>query len=360
MWWTDQFDENSVRIAHRRHLERHLRARGLDPRDRLGSQILQPPQHGVDIDSQKRNQQEAVRGHPGRSDRWRVAFEFQQFQHARFWICRVAEVDRAGSGRADTENGGPVPFEYRDVGEDTQADAIAVEAQAAVDVRGDDPCVMYALHIQDSASRNERASAGTVVAVSSSVEQARKKSAKALATRRRLIDAAARMFADRGYENTSVRDLGNELGMTSGAIYTHFRNKADLLAAAVASTIADQVDQPETPAGSSYVDGAASIFTHYERQTMLRTLLLGGAAAARGDDAVRDRLRDIQVDRMAEWMEVARRDQTAGKVAPDVDVDTLVKLLWALEFGLVIFDVCGIEPPDIEQTVALVTRLVGG
>lgn len=196
--------------------------------------------------------------------------------------------------------------------------------------------------------------------MSSSVEQARKKSAKAVATRKRLIDAAARMFADRGYENTSVRDLGNELGMTSGAIYTHFRNKADLLAAAVATTIADQVDRPQTPAGSSYLEGAASIFEHYDRQKMLRALLLGGAAAARGDDAVRDRLRDIQVERMTTWMDVASRDQEAGKVTGDVDVDTLVKLLWALEFGLVIFDVCGIEPPDIEQTVAIVTRLVGG
>src|ERR671922_743338 len=90
------------------------------------------------------------------------------------------------------------------------------------------------------------------------------KTAKAKVTRRRLLDAAATMFAERGYEHTSMRGLGDELGLTSGAVYVHFRNKADLLAATVAEAIAEEVDRPPESGGATYLEGAASLFARHE------------------------------------------------------------------------------------------------
>src|SRR4051794_16336277 len=48
-------------------------------------------------------------------------------------------------------------------------------------------------------------------------------------TRRRIIEAAARLFAERGYAGTSIRDLALDLGMTKAALYYHFAAKEDLL-----------------------------------------------------------------------------------------------------------------------------------
>ena len=47
------------------------------------------------------------------------------------------------------------------------------------------------------------------------------------------------LFIEQGYGAVSVRDLARRTQVTSGAIYGHFRNKADLLVAA----IADHIDQ---------------------------------------------------------------------------------------------------------------------
>ncbi|HSJ84925.1 MAG TPA: TetR/AcrR family transcriptional regulator [Acidimicrobiia bacterium] len=44
-----------------------------------------------------------------------------------------------------------------------------------------------------------------------------------------VIAAAGRLFAERGYHGTSMRDLGRELGMLGSSLYAHVDSKQDLL-----------------------------------------------------------------------------------------------------------------------------------
>lgn len=46
-----------------------------------------------------------------------------------------------------------------------------------------------------------------------------------------LLDAAARLFARRGYAATSMREIGDEARMLSGSVYYHFPSKDELLLA---------------------------------------------------------------------------------------------------------------------------------
>jgi TetR/AcrR family acrAB operon transcriptional repressor len=50
----------------------------------------------------------------------------------------------------------------------------------------------------------------------------------ALATRSSLLDAAERLFQAKGVSRTSLNDIALEAGTTRGAIYWHFKDKADL------------------------------------------------------------------------------------------------------------------------------------
>jgi len=49
--------------------------------------------------------------------------------------------------------------------------------------------------------------------------------------REALLDAAAVMFAAKGYDGTSIRDIAGAVGMLSGSMYYHFKSKEDLLLA---------------------------------------------------------------------------------------------------------------------------------
>ena len=50
----------------------------------------------------------------------------------------------------------------------------------------------------------------------------------ALATRHSLLDAAERVFQAKGVSQTSLADIAADAGTTRGAIYWHFKDKADL------------------------------------------------------------------------------------------------------------------------------------
>jgi AcrR family transcriptional regulator len=63
----------------------------------------------------------------------------------------------------------------------------------------------------------------------------KEKGTKRLRTRARLVDAAARVVAEKGFERTSLEDVAARAGMTRGAIYGNFRNKEDLFLAVVAT-----------------------------------------------------------------------------------------------------------------------------
>ncbi len=48
------------------------------------------------------------------------------------------------------------------------------------------------------------------------------------ATKENILHTALRLFAQNGYEATSVSDIAGELGMTKGALYKHYKNKRDI------------------------------------------------------------------------------------------------------------------------------------
>ena len=61
--------------------------------------------------------------------------------------------------------------------------------------------------------------------------------------RMELIRAAAKLFRDQGYERTTVRDLGNAVGLQSGSLFYHFRTKEEILVAVMALGITATTEQ---------------------------------------------------------------------------------------------------------------------
>ncbi|MBB5913521.1 AcrR family transcriptional regulator [Nocardia transvalensis] len=49
-------------------------------------------------------------------------------------------------------------------------------------------------------------------------------------TRERIRVTAMELFAERGYEKTSLREIAERLGVTKAALYYHFRTKEDIVA----------------------------------------------------------------------------------------------------------------------------------
>ena len=76
-------------------------------------------------------------------------------------------------------------------------------------------------------------------------------------TKEKILETALKLFAKDGYEAVSVSDIADELGITKGALYKHYKNKRDIfdsILARMEQNDADQAtehDMPETSLSES-------------------------------------------------------------------------------------------------------------
>jgi len=197
----------------------------------------------------------------------------------------------------------------------------------------------------------------SVSAVRTSARPARP-TAKAQATRAGLVEAAGHLFAEDGFAAASLQDLGRRLGLTTGAIYGHFRGKADLLAAAVMARITRDLEAPQWEHPQSFVDSLQEVFRRPAPRRAMRALLLEGAVAARTDPEVREQLKIGLEARLADWTSLYETWQREQPLDPDVDMATVVKILYAIELGLASYEALGIEPPAGAPAADVIRRLV--
>jgi TetR/AcrR family transcriptional regulator, transcriptional repressor for nem operon len=61
--------------------------------------------------------------------------------------------------------------------------------------------------------------------------------------RERVLDVAARLFRERGFDGVGVSDLMKAAGLTHGGFYGHFASKEDLMAQACARALAGSLDR---------------------------------------------------------------------------------------------------------------------
>jgi AcrR family transcriptional regulator len=88
----------------------------------------------------------------------------------------------------------------------------------------------------EAAGRGERPARGETPRGES---PARGEAARGTDTRARIQQVAVELFAEQGYEKTSLREIAGRLDVTKAALYYHFKSKEDI----VASLVADYVGQ---------------------------------------------------------------------------------------------------------------------
>jgi AcrR family transcriptional regulator len=181
------------------------------------------------------------------------------------------------------------------------------------------------------------------------------------ATRAALVQTATEMFVEDGYGAVSVRELARRTGLTTGAIYGHYRNKADLLGAAVHDRIEAELESPATgKAGGGLRESIGRQWKTYRARSAMRALLVEGAAAARVDPEVRTKLSATLEGKLAEWRTVYRHIQTDEPLDPDADMDALVFLLFSAELGLGVLESIGVELPKPSAWERTIEQLLGG
>jgi AcrR family transcriptional regulator len=181
-------------------------------------------------------------------------------------------------------------------------------------------------------------------------------------TRERLIEAAAELMAERGYDRVGVQAIARRAGLTNGAIYANFRDKAHLLAEAMEVRLPRLFEAIEQgrQAGKAPIDLLALIARSIGTVTPDpdRRLLVEAWSAAWRDPAVgalvRERLGRVE-SAVAGLAEQAKAD---GDLAEDVDPATLARFGCALALGYHLIHTAGVPDPDRAQWQRLMERVL--
>jgi len=95
-------------------------------------------------------------------------------------------------------------------------------------------------------------------------------------TRERLIDAAAQVFARRGFEAASLDEVAAAAGYTKGAVYSNFASKTELFVALIERRIevesarhASGIDGASPEAASTYLAQESETESEWDRQWLI-------------------------------------------------------------------------------------------
>ncbi|MDQ3790673.1 MAG: TetR/AcrR family transcriptional regulator [Actinomycetota bacterium] len=144
-------------------------------------------------------------------------------------------------------------------------------------------------------------------------------------TRNAILDAAAAVFDEYGFNGASLSDILAKAGVTKGALYFHFSSKEDLAHALVTEqfSVSDTTREPilglQTAIDMSH-DLAHSLLTNVRVRASIRLVIETGTFANPAPDAYTG------------WIEIVRRHMVAAQERGDLkaDLDPHVIARWVI------------------------------
>jgi AcrR family transcriptional regulator len=172
----------------------------------------------------------------------------------------------------------------------------------------------------------------------------------------RMIDAAARLFAERGYAATSLTEVAAEAGIAVQTLYAAFGTKANLLKHAIDAALAgDHLPVPmmERDFARQMIAEpdprkVLAIYAAHVREVAERAggLLLAAWTASASDPAASELITELDAQRMrgmtAAASDIAAKAIQAGCLADGITEDDIRDALWAFNspqlYGLLLHD----------------------
>lgn len=154
-------------------------------------------------------------------------------------------------------------------------------------------------------------------------------------TRERLVETMSELMWERGYADTSPRDVRERSGVGQGSQYHHFRTKRDLALAALERNVQDLL-----PAASE-LEGPGSPLARIEVYLLRPREALKGCKVGRmtQDPQVREDpvllapITQAFAHVHTSWVNVLREAQECGELRPDLDPERLAHTLMAVLQG---------------------------
>lgn len=179
---------------------------------------------------------------------------------------------------------------------------------------------------------------------------------------RRLLDAAVAEFSDRGFEAAKVSEIARRSGLSTGAIYSRWRDKRECFLGAVRHAVSQRLtgdSSSDSPLGQLAASLGASRLTSDDDDS--RALFLEACVIARRDSAMRASVAEALDTEADSLSRLVTEGKAAGILDESLSTELVVLCCQALSIGTQLaFSMSEdrISDEDAEQWDELIRRVV--
>ena len=181
----------------------------------------------------------------------------------------------------------------------------------------------------------------------------------------KLLDAAAQVFVEHGYDKAVVSDIARRAGATTGAIYARWPNKNEMMVAAL-NHLFERISPEQRMkdlgvSGMSGTDVLTAWSVNVLESDETQDVLVQVFGSARNNPAVQQRLQEflnVQADQLSDLVD---RSKDEGLCDREMSTPAMVLLIQAAGTGIHLLKSAGRAErhmPSVEEWVELLTRLL--
>lgn len=177
-----------------------------------------------------------------------------------------------------------------------------------------------------------------------------------------VLDAARRVFLERGYGGATLDAISEEAGFSKGVIYSQFAGKPDLFLALLEARIIERAEENAGIAATAAgVDGLRELLAANARRNedgdWARLLIEFRVVAAR-DPELNLRYARLHRRTLEHFTEAMRRILARGGLTSAYPPRTFAELILALDSGRVLEQAAGTAELDLDTLIDLIVRSV--
>lgn len=169
---------------------------------------------------------------------------------------------------------------------------------------------------------------------------------RAIRTRGAVLEAAAGVFADHGYEAATITEILDRAGVTKGALYFHFSSKEDLARGVLEHAVTDPL--PEQPVKLQELVDMGLVLAH----RLPREPLLRASARLAADQGMRDFFGSPWTDWVNVTSALLDEAKERGEALPYIDPVATAETLVGSFTGIQLLSQSMAEMADLELRVS--------
>ncbi|MDT0394978.1 MULTISPECIES: helix-turn-helix domain-containing protein [Streptomyces] len=175
-------------------------------------------------------------------------------------------------------------------------------------------------------------------------------------TRQRIQDVALELFAEQGYEKTSLREIAEHLDVTKAALYYHFKTKEEILV-----SIFEDLSRPMEDLIEWGRQQPHSLETKQEIIRRYSEALMGAAPLFRFMQENQATIRELRIGEMFKTRMLGLRDILIDPDADLVDQVRCVSALFTMHAGMHVLQDVESDPEEkrkavLEVAIDLITQ----